>query len=435
MASMNRASWGAVALFVTIALFARGADAIFTIEINQGVQSGIPIAIVPFENTSNLAVDEPISQIIRNDLLRSGKFLPLESENFLSTPHAPEKVKFNDWRLVKVDFLVVGTVAPAEAGKLVVNFHLLDVFDESQIAAVRYTIQPSQFRATAHLVANEIFGKVTGNPSSFHSRIAYSVSERVDGAMVHSLIVADYDGYNPQTILQDSVPILSPSWSPDSTRIAYSVLERTQAKIYVQTVATGERRVVAEFDGHNRAPSWSPDGTRLAFSLSKSGNSDIYVLSLQDGSLIRLTDSLSIDTEPSWMPDGQSIVFTSNRPGNPQIYRVGADGKSEPARLTFEGKYNAGAKVASDGKSLVLVSDQGGGNQAALFDIENRFIVTISKSNYDDSPVFSPHGDMVMYILEGADRQLRTLSPDGAIQSRIPVPRGKVKQVSWEIRK
>ncbi len=423
-------------LTATSALMLSGhlAHAVVTIEIDQGIQSGIPIAVVPFANASDVQPDEPVSQTIENDLIRTGRFAPLAQDSFLSMPNTLEQVKFNDWRLVKVDYLVVGTLRTAEDGRLNLRFQLLDVFDESQVAAMQYTVRPRQLRAAVHLIANEIFGKLIGAKSSFDSRIAYCASERIDGQIVHSLVVSDYDGNNPQTIFRDTQPIISPSWSPDSSQIAYSVLEQGRAKIYVQTVETGVRRVVAEFNGENRSPSWSPDGSRLAFTLSTNGNSEIYVLSLLDGLLTRITDNLAIDTESSWSPDSENLVFTSGRSGKAQIYITRADGSSAPRRLTFEGDYNAGAKFSPDGKRLVLITNQGNGSQVGLFDIKDNYTLVISKSNIDDSPNFSPHGDMVIYIREGRDRQLIILSPNGAVQSQIPVSGGSVRQVAWEIR-
>lgn len=425
-------------LLVALGLFAQASvsHALITIEIDRGTSKGIPIAIVPFSDARAEAVflDESFADIVHNDLVRTGRFLPLDRDKFLSVPHSHEQVNFADWLLLKVDYLLIGTIEEID-DSLRVRFQLLDVLENQQVVGRQYTIAPEQLRTTAHSVAGSVYETVTGERASFNSRIAYCTSENVDGAKYYSLTVADYDGHSPKQILRGARPILSPSWSPDSAYIAYSVLEKDGAKIYVQEVATGVRRVVREFEGHARSPAWSPDGDRLAFSLSINGNSDIYVMSLDGGELVQITRNLHIDTEPTWSPDGRRLAFTSGRSGRPQIYVADASGKSFPSRLTFEGRYNVGASFSPDGTHLLLISNQGAGNQATLYDIDRNFFLTISSTNIDDSAIFSPNGDLVMYILEGARRQLFILSPDGSVRSEVPIASGQIREVAWETRK
>lgn len=412
------------------------AKAIITIEIDHGIKAGVPIAVVPFGFDEPLDLDFKIDQVIRNDLSRTGRFAPLHPENYLSHPTKKEDVNFDDWRLIDVDYLVIGYVESTGEENYEVVFRLYNPFEMSQVFGIKYNTNKSGLRKTAHLIANTIYEQIIGVKSSFDSQVAYIVSKKVaEQKFEHYLYVSDYDGYNPQEIFKSDVPILSPAWSPDSSRIAYSVLYKDKARIFIHTLATGDRSVIADFEGQNRSPSWSWDGRYLAFSNSKQGNSDVYIIELQQNEVIRLTNNRQIDTEPAWSPDGKSIVFTSNRGKNPQIYRVQLESGAGVERLTVEGKYNAGAKFSPSGEELLLITNQGNGNQVAIFDLKSGTTKIVSSTFLDDSASFSPNGDMLIYIVEGSDRHVKILSPDGIVQSRMNAFGNDVKQIVWESRK
>ena len=409
------------------------AYALVTIEIDEGVERGVPIAVVPFGVDEGIELEHILDDVIRNDLARTGRFDPIPPTEFLSFPTTFEQITFNDWRLIKVDYVVIGSVSSMGDGSYKVISRLFDAYEQKQIFGNQYMAKASQLRNIAHQIANNVYESVAGSKSSFHSKIAFtSTVQSSQGKPEHRLYVADYDGHNAQILLKTNDPILSPTWSPDSKQIAYSILEAHQTKIYIQTVATGDRRVVAEFEGQNRSPSWSPDGRKIAFANSNKGNSEVFILTLEDGTVTRLTNHRQIDTEPAWSPDGEYIVFTSNRGKNAQIYRIQARKNAEAKRITLEGESNSGARYSPSGKQLILISNQGNGNQVAIYDFKAQSIKIVSSTSIDDSAIFSSNGDMLMYIVEGGDRHISILSPNGKIQSRIEVAAGSVKQVAWE---
>ena len=423
-------------LLIAIGLLAvcANAHALLTIEINESVERGVPIAVVPFGVDEGIELEHLVGDVIRNDLARTGRFDPINPLGFLSLPTTVEQIRFNDWRLIKVDYVVIGSVSYMGDGSYKVVSRLFDAYDEKQIFGSQYLAKKaSQLRNIAHQIANDVYESVTGSKSSFNSRIAFTTTlQSSQGQPEHRLYIADYDGHNSQILLKTNDLILSPTWSPDSKQIAYSILDAQQTKIYIQTVATGDRHTVAEFEGQNRSPSWSPDGRNIAFSKSNKGNSDIFILSLEDGKVTRLTNHRQIDTEPAWSPDGKYIVFTSNRGKNAQIYRIPARNNAEAKRITLEGDSNSGARYSPSGKQLILISNQGNGNQVAIYDFKTQSIKIVSSTNIDDSAIFSPNGDLLMYIVEGRDRHISILSPNGGVQSRIEVVAGAVKQVAWE---
>ncbi len=205
---------------------------------------------------------------------------------------------------------------------------------------------------------------------AFFTRIAYVTASGSHGAMRYALMVADSDGYNPQTIVRSAEPLLSPDWSSDGKKLAYVSFEKGGSSIYIQDIATGSRELVSSFRGINAAPSFAPDGHRIALSLSRSGNPEIYVMDLVSKQLIQLTNSFGIDTEPVWSSDGKFIYFTSDRGGRPQIYKVASVGGAA-TRVTFQGNYNASASVSYDDKKIVVA--QGSGNVYRIAMMDQKF--------------------------------------------------------------
>lgn len=398
--------------------------AALTIEITEGIESALPVAVVPFAS-SGAPVD--ISAVVNADLERSGYFKMLAEQNMTSRPSSAQEVNFKEWQSLGQEYMVVGQVNNA-GGQYDVQFQLLDVNKGGQLLGYKMASAASDLRRTAHHISDLIFEKLTGKKGVFSGRIAYITSS---GRQNHQLQVADADGYNPQTIASSVEPLMSPSWSPDGKKIAYVSFERKSAAIYLQTLATGQRERVAEFPGINGAPSWSPDGTRLALTLSKDGSPDIYVLNLATRSLIKLSKSTAIDTEPVWSPDGGSIVFTSDRGGKPQLYVTSSQGGAEK-RITFSGDYNARASFSPDGKYIAMVHGNGGSYRIAVMDMATRAINVLTSGPADESPSFAPNGSMVLYASKkGGTGFLSAVSIDGKMQQKLVFNSGEVREPAW----
>jgi TolB protein len=408
------------------------AHAILSIEITQGADTGIPIAVVPFGWSGPSQPPQPIADIVASDLARSGRFISLSRKDFVSLPTNEKDVVFKEWRVIKAEALVIGSVTPASPGRYEVKFRLYDVFKQAQLAGFRYTVGTEVLRTVAHQIADVIYEKLTGEPGAFNTRIAYVTRERAGPkASVYKLQVADSDGYNPRTVVRSNEPLLSPAWSPDGKRIAYVSFEQKQPKVYIQNLADGRRQLLAAFSGINSAPAWSPDGKRLALSLSRDGDPEIYVMDLATRRLQRLTDDPAIDTEPAWSPDGRYIVFTSDRAGQPQIYRMTADGR-QTQRLTFEGDYNARPSYSPDGRMLTLVDSQQGKFRIATLNLETNALQVLTDTSLDESPTFAPNGRIILYATEVNGRGvLASVTSDGRVRQLYRLEEGDVREPAW----
>ena len=416
---------------VLLTVVAAPARAILTVEITQGVDDPVRIAVVPFAGDA----PENVARVIQEDLARSGLFAPLPVEDMLSLPSTRQAVFFQDWRVLGVDHLVIGRVRPTEDGRYEVAYELYDVVRGRQTGTDARTVPADALRRAAHRAADWDFELVTGLPGAFATRILYVVADDVGtpGARFR-LEVADADGRNPRVLHRSTEPLMAATWAPDGRRIAYVSFETGNSAIFLQDLATGRREQLTDYPGLNSAPGFSPDGRRLAFVLSRDGNPEVYVMDLDTRVLRRITHHYGIDTEPSFTPDGRHLLFTSSRGGEPQIYRY-TFANEQLRRLTFAGDYNTRARLLPDGRSLVYVHRADGSDRdfrIAVQDLETGRMATLTRTSMDESPTIAPNGAMIMYATQEYGRGiLSVVSVDGRVKVRLPASDGDVREPAW----
>ncbi len=420
-----------IVLFLSLA-WLQSALADLTIEITEGVEGALPIAVVPFGWQGPASPPVDVAGVINADLQRSGRFKTIPQVDMLARPTSAEEIEFKDWRALDTENLVIGQVRPMGTGGYEIRFQLFDVYKGEQLTGYTIPTTAPNLRATAHRIADLIYEKLLGVPGAFATRVAYITSvNQADGSQRIDLNIADADGYNPETIVSSSEPLMSPAWSPDGRKLAYVSFEGGRSAIYVQEVYTGKRQKVTSFKGINGAPAWSPDGRKLAMALSKDGNPDIFVYDLASRKLQAVVRHYAIDTEPSWSPDGRDIVFTSDRGGKPQIYRVSAYG-GRTERVTFQNSYNARASYSPDGKSLALVTREDGNYRIAVQDLDSGVMQVLSQGSLDESPSFAPNGSMIIYASKTGRRGvLAAVSVDGRVRQRLALQEGNVREPVW----
>ena len=412
-------------ILLLLALACATAQAQLSIEITGGGANQIPIGVLRFAGEE--ALPQSISNIVEADLQRSGRFRMLFAGNVDPLPAEVAQVNFGDWKNRNADALVIGSIVRLADGRFEARFRLLDVPKQTQIGGVAFTLTAQQARTTAHRIADVVYEKLTGDRGVFSTRIAYVVKQ----GSRFELQIADADGVGAQTALASREPIMSPSWSPDGTRLAYVSFENKKPVVYVHSLVSGQRQAVANFKGSNSAPAWSVDGKQLAVVLSKDGGSQIYLIGADGSNPRRITNSGSIDTEPFFSPDGQSIYFTSDRGGSPQIYRMNTSG-GEAARVTFEGSYNVSPRVSSDGKTLIYIARDGGRFYLRSLDLASKQGQALTDGQHDESPSFAPNGKMILYATQTNNRgSLAAVSSDGGVKQRLSVQAADVREPAW----
>ncbi len=409
--------------FALLAL-AIAADAQLRVEITGVGSNQFPIAVANFQRDGQ--VPQEVDAIIRANLQRSGLFRLVDTGGAAMAENAT--VAHGEWRARGADALVVGSIARLADGRFDVRFRLHDTVKQVQLDGLSYVSAPNELRATAHRISDRIYEKLTGDRGVFATRIAYVVQL---GRNQYELQVADADGANAQAALRSREPIISPAWSFDGTRLAYVSFETGKPVVYVHTLATGERRAVANFRGSNSAPAWAPDGKALAVVLTRDGISQIYSIGIDGSNLRRLTNSGAIDTEPVFSPDGRYIYFTSDRGGGPQIYRMSANG-ADVQRVTFNGDYNVTPRVSPDGRQIAYVGRREGRFQVYVMDLATGQELAVTDTVLDESPSFAPNGRLLLYATEVNGRGiLASASTDGRVRTRLSGPAGDVREPTW----
>lgn len=400
------------------------AHAQLSIEITGAGANRIPVSIADFAGDNMSA--RVVAGTVRADLEKSGLFRLLDPIASGLDENSP--ISHGDWKARGIDAMAAGSLGRSADGRMEARFRLYDTQKGVSLGGAAYLTSYDQLRAAGHRIADYIYEKLTGERGVFSTRIAYVLKS----AGQYRLQIADADGQNPATALTSTEPIISPSWSPDGGRLAYVSFEKKKPVIYVHTLASGQRTVVANFKGSNSAPAWSPDGRRLAVVLTKDGNSQIYLINADgSGAPQRLTTSSGIDTEPRFSPDGSTLYFTSDRGGLPQIYRTSVNGGGAE-RVTFEGAYNTSPRLSPDGKQLAYITRREGRFQLAVMDLASRQVQVLTDSNRDESPSFAPNGRMILIASDAGGRGVLTaVSSDGRIRQRLSVSGGDVREPAW----
>jgi len=401
------------------------------LEITKGSEDPFKVAMIPF--AGNSSVSKKLNKVIRNDLSRTGEFSLLDERLLLPLEIENEEINYQDWRLLGMDYLVVGNIVK-EKNSIDVSYEIYDIQKRRKIRSSKVFGLPNQLRQLAHYTSDGIYESIAGIKGIASTKLLYvNEIKSEDIKSRYRLMLADSDGANEQTLLSSSEPIISPSWSPDGKKVAYVSFETGLAKVYIQNIASGKRESVLSKNTQISSPSWSPDGKYLSLTIYQDGNAEIYILRLRDKTLTRMTNQFAIDTESSWSPKGNKILFTSGRSGSPQIYELDLRRlNSKAKRISFEGSYNAKASYLPNEEGIIFVhrSTDGLFHIALKYKKEN-FIRILTEAKMDESPSVAPNGNMVIYgITEGDQSMLAGFSLSGAT-FKLPASQGEVREPAW----
>jgi TolB protein len=429
--AVRRAAYAAL---LAIALFLLGstAQAELRLDVTSGTSTPLPIAIPPFPGAGDAGqIERDIAQVVAADLERSGLFRPVDQRSFIQTVSAGEAPRFADWRQINAQALVTGSVQPQGDGRLRVEFRLWDVFAEQQLAGYAFTTTRQNWRRIAHVIADQIYKRITGEDGYFDTRIVYIAESGPAQARIKRLAIMDQDGANHHYLTDGSSLVLTPRFSPSATQITYLSYAGRTPRVYLYNVEAGTQQPIGDFPGMSFAPRFSPDGTRLVLSRSEGGATNLYTLDLRSQRLTRLTSDNAIDTSPSYSPDGGRIVFNSDRGGSQQLYVMNADG-GDIRRISFgSGKY--GTPVWSPrGDLIAFTKIDGGSFYIGVMRPDGSGERLLTQDYLVEGPTWAPNGRVLMYFRQGrtdsrgggGNSQLYTIDLTGQNQRLVNTPGG-----------
>lgn len=402
-------------LIMSLWCYATLAKAEIVVRITDGIDAALPVIVAPFEGTD-------AAKIIAADLKRSGRFTLVSSTRAGQPLRFQQPIRRELLQKSGADYVVVGK---EQGGVLRVD--LLSTANGQRVAGFQIPVHPHK-RRMAHKAADLLFKQMIGIRGAFDTRLAYILATGRPGNQNFRLMISDADGYGARAVLSSRRPILSPTWSPNGRLLAYVSFEQDQASIYIQDLASGQKRKLLSYDGTSGAPAWSPDNRHLAISLTQNDNTDIYVINTRNGQVRRVTQSRAIDTEPAWASN-HILIYTSDQTGQPQLYRTtlnGSDGK----RFTFKGSYNSAASVVKN--KVAMVRRQSGKFGIAIMNAASKASAFVSRAGSDESPSLAPNAAMVVYATRNNGREVIAVSSDnGKVRQIIPTPPGSARDPAW----
>src|SRR5882762_1059370 len=291
-----RAIARATITLVVLLLTASTASAELRLDITRGKIEPMPIAIPAFAGGGGdeAQTGRDMAQVVSADLERSGLFRPLDARSFIQTVAAGEGPRFGDWRQINAQALVTGSVQAQGDGRFRVEFRLWDVFAEQQLAGFAYTTTRQNWRRIAHIIADQIYKRITGEDGYFDSRIVYIAESGPLQKRVKRLALMDQDGANHQYLTDGNALVLTPRFSPSAQEITYLSYSGKSPRIFLFNIDTGQQESIGDFPGMTFAPRFSPDGNRVVLSRAENGSTNIFVLDLRTHRMNRLTDGNSI---------------------------------------------------------------------------------------------------------------------------------------------
>jgi TolB protein len=383
------------------------------------------LVVLPFASaggTDRLA--GPIHAIIRQDLDFSDRF---ELREGAAGTRPGEPVNLTLWKDRGADWVLEGALTAGTAGGATLRLVLHDAVYGQIRQQASFPIPPqgdASFRMAVHAAADEVVRWATGEPGSAASRIAFVLQGRGGSKEIYTV---DSDGENVQRLTNDGSLALSPTWSPDGQRMAFTSFRTGIPILWERDLRTGRDRVISDRDGVNITPAYSPDGRRIAFATSVAGNTEVATYDrernccLEQQTRGRRSDSLS----PSFSPDGRQITFVSNRLGEPHIYVMSLGGEARVISDYAYGArgYNTSPEWSPRGAFVVYSSRVNGIPQLMLADLDRGTRRLLTNDGQNEDPSWAANGRHVVFA--SRDREGGGLFVLDTVSGRVrPLLRG-----------
>ena len=383
---------------VVACLFVGSVHADLHVDIVAGGTDPISIAVQKFEVNGNVSKSDAkmLREVVENDLKRTGLFRIVNHDAF------PEYVKMNDmpnfknWAAIHTNALVQASIQNEGKDSYKLEFYLWDVNGKEQIEAQSLIASKKSVRRLAHIMADAIYERLTGEIGYFDTQIVFIAETGSVTDRTKRMAIMDQDGYGMRYLSDKKTFVMSPHFSPNMSTVVFLSYRDNDPMVWSLDLDTGDQTKLGNFGGMSFAPRFSPDGSKVALSLVKDGVTNIYEYDIATKSLRQLTFGKHIDTSPAYSPDGRYMAFNSDSSGSQQIHVLDLE-KGTQKRISFGSGRYATPAWSPDGQFIAFTKMADNTFFVGIMNPQGRHEKILAGGWYMEAPSWAPGSRRIVY--------------------------------------
>lgn len=421
-----------LAVFVLAVLAVLPARAELKVDIVAGAANPISIAVQKFEVAGDVRSKDAamIREVVEADLKRTGLFRVVNHDAFPEYVKMHELPNFKSWAAIKTQVLVQAKLSAESGNRYRLEFFVWDVDGREQIEAQSLVASRKSARRLAHIMADAIYERLTGEVGYFDTQIVFIAETGPVHNRTKRMAIMDQDGYGLRYLSDKDTFVMSPHFSPNMQSIVFLSYYNDDPMVWSLDLDTGEQRRLGMFGGMNFAPRFSPDGKRVAISLVKKGITHIYEYNIETKELRQLTFGNSLNTSPSYSPDGKKLAFNSDRSGRQQIHVLDLE-TGAVERLTYGSGRYATPAWSPDGQFIAFTKMADDTFYVGIMDPRGRNEKILAGGWFMEAPSWAPGSRRLVYYeterhIDGIERisHIRSVDITGQNIYDIELPDG-----------
>ena len=421
-----------LSFFVLAVLTVLPARAELKVDIVAGGADPISIAVQKFEMGDGVREKDAkmMREVVEADLKRTGLFRIVNHDAFPEYVKMHAMPKFKSWQAIKTQVLVQAKLTAESDNRYKLEFFVWDVNGQEQIEAQSLVASRKSARRLAHIMADAIYERLTGEVGYFDTQIVFIAETGPISKRVKRLAIMDQDGFGMRYLSDENTFVMSPHFSPNMQSIVFLSYYNDDPMVWSLDLDTGEQRRLGQFGGMNFAPRFSPDGKRVALSLVRGGITHLYEFNTETKELRQLTFGNSLNTSPSYSPDGKKLAFNSDRSGRQQIFVMDLE-TGEVERITYGSGRYATPAWSPDGQFIAFTKIADDTFYVGIMDPRGRNEKILAGGWFMEAPSWAPGSRRIVYYetekhVDGVERisHIRSVDITGQNVYDIELPDG-----------